>query len=88
MSQIFFGYRVLNFSEAVEIPLVIGDLLISKITQSASSPLLKISTQKYLAQKYFATLSKKSLSVSVACTSRTKPPVAIFAVGKRLNSKS
>ena len=67
--RIFVEKRFLKAGEYSQIHFVIGDLLISRIYPSASSPSEMISIQKYLAQKAAALFLRNVVSM--------------FAVGRR-----
>ena len=81
--RIFVEKRFLKAGEYSQIHFVIGDLLISRIYPSASSPSEMISIQKYLAQKAAAIFLRNMVSRSVLLISLVAPQVAMFAVGRR-----
>ena len=81
--RIFVEKSFLKAGEYSQIHFVIGDLLISRIYPSASSPSEMISIQKYLAQKAAAIFLRNMVSRSVLLISLVAPQVAMFAVGRR-----
>ena len=81
--RIFVEKSFLKAGEYSQIHFVIGDLLISRIYPSASSPPEMISIQKYLAQKAAAIFLRNVVSRSVCLISLIEPQVAMFAVGRR-----
>ena len=81
--RIFVEKRFLKAGEYSQIHFVMGDLLISRIYPSASSPSEMISIQKYLVQKAAAIFLKNVVSRSVCLIFLIVPQVAMFAVGRR-----
>ena len=81
--RIFVEKRFLKAGEYSQIHFVIGDLLISRIYPSASSPSEMISIQKYLAQKAAAIFFRNIVSRFVCLISLIVPQVAMFAVARR-----